>query len=345
MVVLHHLGVAMASSKYFGADLFAVPFTAGDSGVEFFFVLSGFIITWAHFKDFGRRGAVKQYVWKRAVRIYPSYWIVFSLVYCFAQLSTTLRATVPHDYLTLIKSLALVPQDPSVVGWSGAPVVAVAWTLQYEICFYVAVAVSIFNPYLGILLFLAFLLNFVACHNGSCSFPRSFFSSQLMWLFVFGAFVAFSIKRNVPSRRPALIAGVAAGVFVVLVVLEAQFGTDMLPIDRRLAYGLTSGVLIFGLVQCERRGYQFGQSAAMSLLGNSSYSLYLIHYPLISLLCKLLLNLGLAGNAGAAVAYPIILCLCVVVSAGFYLLVEKPILEGLGKRGSITRHIPNSGKL
>ena len=44
LVVLFHLGGAIADAKYFGLSVFSVPFSFGSAGVEFFFVLSGFIV-------------------------------------------------------------------------------------------------------------------------------------------------------------------------------------------------------------------------------------------------------------------------------------------------------------
>lgn len=73
MVVLFHLGGAMSAEKYFGDLTYIRLFRFGSAGVEFFFVLSGFIIMYAHQKDIGRPDALAYYARRRAVRIYPSY--------------------------------------------------------------------------------------------------------------------------------------------------------------------------------------------------------------------------------------------------------------------------------
>jgi exopolysaccharide production protein ExoZ len=334
LVVLHHLGGAMASGRYFGAAPFAVPFIAGDAGVEFFFVLSGFIITWAHFNDFGRPASLPRYLRKRAVRIYPIYWIVFAAVYLLAQVSPALRSTVPHDYPTLLKSLALVPQDSSVVGGNGAPVLIVAWSLQYEMCFYVLFAIFIVSRPLGILAATSLLFNFATCHLGACSFPRSFFSDNLMLLFGLGALIAYFGKRSIQIRRPVLVATIAAIAFFSFGIFEAVVGTGTVPVDRRLIYGLLSGVAIFSLVQSEVSGELRIGNRWMPLLGDSSYALYLLHYPLISALCKAMIFIGLAGRVGAAIAYSTILCACIFASLALHLWVEKPILHALSNRRS-----------
>jgi peptidoglycan/LPS O-acetylase OafA/YrhL len=334
LVVLHHLGRAMASDKYFGERLIAVPFVAGDAGVEFFFVLSGFIITWAHFGDFGRPARVSGYLRKRFARIYPVYWIVFAALHLFAQASPTLRATVPHDYPTLLASLALAPQDPAAVGWNGSPVVAVAWSLQYEVCFYALIALFIVSRTLGLLASIPLMANFGACHVSACSFPRSFFANNLILLFGLGVAVAYCVKRSIRMRRPLIVAAMAATGFASYGALEATVGTDALGIDRRIVYGLLSGLVIFGLAQSESSGELRLRNRSMSLLGDSSYALYLLHYPMISALCKLMILIGLAGGFGAAVAYPVILCACIAVSVGFHRWVEKPLLRALYGRAA-----------
>ncbi len=109
-------------------------------------------------------------------------------------------------------------------------------------------------------------------------------------------------------------------------------GIEALPVDRRLIYGLLSGVVILALVQSEDSGQIQIKSRWIPLLGDSSYVLYLIHYPLISVLCKVFVFLGLAGVVGATIAYPLIICACILTSVAFHLLLEKPMLHALSKR-------------
>ena len=329
LVVLHHLGKAVASPKYFGASGFAVPFISGDSGVEFFFVLSGFIITWVHVKDFGKPSVLLTYLRKRALRIFPTYWIVFLGVYLIALSFTTLRYTVPHDWPTLLKCLILLPQDVSVTGGTGAQVLIVAWSLQYEICFYVLFATFIANRFLGLCVTIALSMNMVACIHGECSFPRSFLSSNLMLLFGLGALVAYASKSSIRLAQPTIIAIVAGAAFLSFGLLETALGQDTVSVDRRLVYGFFSAMLILALVRSEDSGQLRITNRWVPLLGDASYALYLIHFPLISVLCKLMMWMGLAGVAGAAFAYPLMLCACVLAALAFHIKVEKPMLRAL----------------
>jgi peptidoglycan/LPS O-acetylase OafA/YrhL len=348
LVVLYHLGLAIASPKYFGIERFAVPFGFGDAGVEFFFVLSGFIITWVHFSDLGQPSRLRDYVRKRAVRIYPVYWTVLAAVFLAAEAVPSLRSTVPHDLPTLFKTAALIPQDPAVVGGTGAPILIVAWSLQYEMCFYCLVGAFIFNRALGICVSIGLLANVVACQTGSCAFPRNFLANPLMLLFALGALIAHLSRRPISLKRPAIAAAAAACAFLAIGAAEVIWGRQSLPIDRRLAYGLVSGMLIFALVRAEdssRQGQGQPQKPGKvrrwsASLGDSSYALYLIHFPLISMFCKLAVFIGLRGAAGALLAYVSILGACLAAAIALHLAVEKPIMRaGLRLRNpGVLRH-------
>jgi peptidoglycan/LPS O-acetylase OafA/YrhL len=337
LVVLFHLGTAFAADKYFGAKSLGRAFQFGDTGVEFFFVLSGFIVTWVHFADLHRRDRVLPYLRKRAVRIYPVYWMVFLSVYLIALASPSLRSTVPHDPLVIAKSLALLPQDPSIAGATGAPVLIVAWSLQYEVLFYAVIAAFIAHRAYGILVSGLLLLNLAACQYAVCSFPRSFYASDLLVLFGLGALVALACKRSLKIRRPTTLAVIGLCAFFATGILEVVKNSQDYIVDRRLIYGLFSAAIILGLVRAEDAGKLAKVPPWLLSLGNASFSLYLIHYPLISILCKTMLAVGLTGTVGAAVSFPIILCSCIVASLAFHGYVEKPCLRALAGRPRIRR--------
>lgn len=65
------------------------------------------------------------------------------------------------------------------------------------------------------------------------------------------------------------------------------------------------------------------------MLGDASYALYLIHYPLISIVCKAAIALGLSGLLGATITYVVALVLCIGSAVVFHLWVEKPLLRYL----------------
>jgi exopolysaccharide production protein ExoZ len=362
MVVFYHARGVIAQPRYFGESIFGDAFVfGGAAGVDFFFVLSGFIILWIHAADIGQPQRLGAYLTKRAIRIYPTYWIIFAAVYAVAMVVPALRETMPGDAWTLVKSLLLVPQEASFAGSTGAPVLTVAWSLQYEVVFYAFIALAIVSQraFLAALVLWAFV--FLNCRV-VCSFPSSFLADFRILLFVLGGVIARLCAFTAPvtamhtsaataasgasraSRktmklspwvdRVALAIGMAC--FVGGATWEALGHTDfniggqqVIISGLTVVYGLGSGCIIFGAVKAEDRGaVWFGQSA-WQVLGAASYALYLIHYPVVSVVVRLATWLGLRGADGALLAFAVAAGASIALAILFHLRVERPMLRAL----------------
>ncbi len=100
----------------------------GFLGVDFFFVLSGFIIMYAHMDDRTSGRAVRQYAFKRLVRIFPPYLpISIGMIALYAALPG-FSASGEREF-SWVSSLFLLPADQP-------PALSVAWTLVHEMQFY-----------------------------------------------------------------------------------------------------------------------------------------------------------------------------------------------------------------
>lgn len=110
-VVFHH--TAMGTNYFVGK----IPvwlnsiFEHGFLGVDFFFVLSGFIIMSSHFDDEKSVAALKTYGIKRFVRIFPPYWPVSIALMLSYFLLPSLSQGASGDY-SLLSSLLLLPDNP-----------------------------------------------------------------------------------------------------------------------------------------------------------------------------------------------------------------------------------------
>src|SRR4051794_11170095 len=74
-VAAFHLSVDMGLERYGGDAAFREFTRHGFRGVDFFFVLSGFIILFAHAGDIGKPQAWAEYLYRRWVRVFPIYWL------------------------------------------------------------------------------------------------------------------------------------------------------------------------------------------------------------------------------------------------------------------------------
>src|SRR3954449_11248467 len=74
LVVLFH--ATSIDKFYLQHEFLGDIFMFGYGGVDFFFVLSGFVIVLAHGRDVGRADRLGPYLARRVVRIYPAYCIV-----------------------------------------------------------------------------------------------------------------------------------------------------------------------------------------------------------------------------------------------------------------------------
>ena len=81
----------------------------------------------------------------------------------------------------------------------------------------------------------------------------------------------------------------------------------------------------------EDNGRAIGENKYIQLVGDSSYVLYLIHFPLISIVLKIsmFIQIGRFGAVGAIITYLFILILCLVVAIVFHLKIERPIMRYL----------------
>lgn len=328
MVMLLHLTSTLSAAKYFGVRGIDAPFSFGHAGVEFFFVLSGFIITFVHWKDFGSPSRLPHYLKKRALRIYPAYWLVFAVVYFIAIHAVTRPLAMTPEHL--LDTLALLPQaSPDPIVGTTAQVLTVAWTLQYEVLFYILMAVFIVSRPAGALLAGAILANLFACRNGHCVATEPYLQTTFLLLFGLGALTAAYCRSQWSLRFPGALAGIGTVVFLAAAAWDDVTGQRLV-----FLYGLASAAIVLGLVKAEERGSIRITWEWAITLGDASYALYLVHYPLISVLCKIGVKLGLHGAWGMAIASPVIIAACIATAVVFHRLIEIPLLRHFSDRRS-----------
>ena len=254
----------------------------GHTGVDFFFVLSGFIILHVHASDIGSPSALKHYLNRRFTRIYPFYWV--------ALLLSLLAGSIHHP----LPSLAALSNSALLLPFAVALPVPVAWSMQHEIVFYALFATLITSRRAGLVLlglWLALILSDVfaisavpsgALVNLHCVFDLEFF---------LGMPAARLLQRStVPAPRISSLLGIA--VFAGLGALENMHIIAARAPMTHLGYGLAAMVIVLGIVEAERQG-QLHPPRALVALGGASYALYLTHLLTVGAIWQILLAAGL----------------------------------------------------
>ncbi|MEO6380420.1 MAG: acyltransferase, partial [Nitrobacter sp.] len=188
-VVLYHLNNSVwGIAKYF-PDPFSPLLSFGNAGVQFFFVLSGFIIYLVHADDTGRPRRLLSFAFKRFVRVFPTYWVVLFAVLAALLMNPALGTLGERTVSRVAASVLLVPYPQD-------PIVSVAWTLEHELLFYLIFSIAILNARIGKWVFVAWQAACLAnTLVGSPDFPYGVIFSANNLLFSFGLAMAFLFRK------------------------------------------------------------------------------------------------------------------------------------------------------
>ncbi len=313
LVVLFHAAGTLAAPKYFGRPIAGGAFGWGYAGVFFFFVLSGFIIVHVHARDVGQPGRLRRYLTKRAVRIYPLYWLVLAGIVALA--GAGIGAAV--DPSTLVSSFLLAGPD------NKATVVAVAWTLYHEILFYAVFAAWIASARLGLVITLLWGATIAAGLALDLPVP-AYVHAPVNLLFGYGVLTWRLSRARIPAAY--LVAALAAAAFIAVGAEGVGWHVLAEPVREQL-FGLAAAVGLAATVSLERQR-TVAVPAPLLQLGAASYSIYLTHFPLVSLLAKLAARLGMT----AGFAFVCVVSLSVAIGIAVHRLIERPLLAAVNSR-------------
>ena len=322
-VLIYHLG--LLAERRIGTELLSGLTHAGEVGVDFFFVLSGFIILHIHWRDLGRADTGPRYLAKRVFRIYPILLIITGVKFAYVLVG---GGGIEEDALTpekVIASFLLIPLSPG-----DFPMITVAWTLMHEMLFYLLFLLAIlYGSRFAAVMAVAWAMATVALQLGwggrLGGMPGFVFSSYNLQ-FLLGCAVVLVLRRDWISPRLALvlIATAAAMLVTATVALENVLAWSQL--GQRLFWGLAFALLVAGSVAWENRR-RTPVPRSLCLLGDASYSIYLVHSQVQMAGVVVAERLGwIAPGQGL----PMLLLIGAASLLGgvvFWAVVERPILK------------------
>ena len=317
MVLLCHC--AIHCRRAYGAFPLGQVFTFGHAGVDFFFVLSGFIIFHAHRRDLGQPTRLRRYAERRITRIYPLYWIVLAATLLVALLSS-------HPFPGLEHIIVSALLSPTV----GGIILVDAWTLQHEMLFYTVFAFLIFNRRLGLAIFAAWLAFLIACTQMSVVWQSgllSKLSSYFNFEFFLGMGAAwFTARREIAAPKLLVFLGLAA--FLAVGVSEDLGFIINTNIYTHTGYGLSATAVVIGLVAWERQS-GFSVPPILARLGGASYAIYLVHVLVLGMVWQVIERTGLEERLGPVGTFLVIATTATVAGLVTSVWVEKPAMAYL----------------
>jgi exopolysaccharide production protein ExoZ len=280
IVVFHHAGGVIPAEAAQRSWILRNHVTLiGAAGVDIFFVISGFIMFYTHGHVGGRREA-GSFLWKRALRIYPLYWLWTSVLILIAA-SHLVAVNHIHGIGFFVCSYLLIPVFN---GFNFHPFLDQGWTLSFEMLFYLVFAAGIWlNLQRSLLSFLAgslaavlVLSHFLPAGSG----VRYLFSNTLVVEFLFGVGLAKVLQTTERASRRISHSWLPVGLAVLgsVLLLSTLFlpvaSEDLIQSPWRFAFwGLPSTLI----VSCFVFWNQGATSSALVFMGDASYSTYLVH--------------------------------------------------------------------
>jgi peptidoglycan/LPS O-acetylase OafA/YrhL len=249
----------------------ATWWTIGHSGVDLFFVLSGYLIYGSLIE---RTQAFLPYFRRRLQRIYPTFLAVLGL-YVVLSMMFPQESKIPSGVIPALSYLAV--NSLLLPGITAAePMITVAWSLSYEMFFYLLIPAAVAglglrdrSRSLRVMLFLGTALglaSYTALHGGHIR----------LVMFLGGMLLFEGIRARTslaPSSWIAMLA-VAAGLAVQLMPLGGSAGYTLKILTLFVAFPLLCAAAFNRPGEGIGRGLSF---TPLRWLGNMSYSYYLIH--------------------------------------------------------------------
>lgn len=227
----------------------------------------------------------------RVMRIIPPYWF-FTVLVVLAFVASRGQFNVGHlsgdisvDYSRFLLSILLLPQ-------SQPPILGLGWTLIYEFQFYLLCSLVIIlrvnrRPpeilaFLSILAVILSILNISLLHGYALS---TFYIE-----FLFGA-LAHRLLNRITAYFPILqiLMALVCDLFLSH-ILDFGLSREMISIVHPLGAGLVGFLLISWLIGADGK-YSISTSVvgtALMRIGNASYTLYLVHWFVLSIMGKLI---------------------------------------------------------
>jgi len=326
LVILLH--ITFNSSTSFSQPFLFNIFKFGGAGVDIFFVLSGFIITYSNLEALSRPNKLIGFLKRRFIRIFPIYWIVFTF-FLLLQLifSSFYKTPFSLNLTSILKTWLLLPGHMMING--------VSWSLTNELYFYLLFSLAILIPIKKIVAYfsLGYFIFLIVLAFGGITSENVYIKLLIFPMnieFFLGVLIAIIIKK-IPTVLILYMLIIGISAFVVGAYYqdnEFVFLTKGVSegLNRVVMFGLPSSFIIAAFVKWELSNTVIVKRFLLQL-GDASYAIYLIHLPIVAALFKIMVVLHVKNSAIIYIASIIIIFVVCFLGIIVYKNIEKPLIK------------------
>ncbi|QQR35926.1 acyltransferase [Devosia oryziradicis] len=334
-VVLDHAAAITSQPEYYGGT--AHPFLlAGWVGVPIFFVISGFIITIVSLRsDLTPRLNVGDFFWRRFARIVPFLWVCI-----VAYVAISYFGTGNFDWLMTLRTVTLWPLGDLKPN--------VTWTLRVEFLFYILFALTVLSSRRGWWVMAAWVasplliaavetwvpsvLTVIPEHaRGLLRFATTIHNLEFAAGLLLG--LLWLSRDRLPSTKGGIYTVLGMTVAVMTLVWLADYKSSP---DLVQAFVLTavSAAAVYAAITVSPSKGLTGRIG--SILGDASYSIYLLHNLAILVVLEVMAKVGNPVPVVALVPFLFAASLVLGVLAHWY--IEAPLVRFVRNLPSRHKH-------
>lgn len=305
------------------------PLGYGWTGVQLFLIISGFLIHLSYLRANGSKFSFKKFYLRRFFRIYPPYFVLL-LFLAFEYNSNVLQSQ--ESLLDLVAHVFMVHnlKDITFLSFNGP-----FWSLALEVQLYLIYPLFLFiRKKAGIqktIYLLFFLYFFFTLFLYFYPIPNYFLASQN---FVFKSWIVWGLGAFLAERyhHKQRLFDVSGKVLIVLLMLVSLVKMSIYTIKvSDLLWSMFYIALVNYYLNLKREQPMLWEKALMDI-GESSYSFYLVHEPMLPIFVHTvsILGISLTHPMFHVLDAFVIFFIVYIFSKGYYHTLEKPSIQ-LGK--------------
>lgn len=304
----------------------------GNLAVPMFFVLSGFILSFVHETDFCKipnARTLKLFFSARLARIYPLHIFVLLVLLLFTTLLPSFieryqsqRFSLPNFFATLflIQTWGIghfTPFKDASDAWNGP-----AWSLSAEMAYYLLFP-WIANAFIRIgkrdfaweqVFFCAALM--LAIYFTFAQSAETFTRSLICGWFAFCFGISISIIAHRSTTFPTWIAEIMGSLLIITKLIFQNTNTGV--------FVLGVGALIYGLTRSDSCLARTFSRPFVYFFGKISFSIYIIHWPIIQLSNYLFSSTEFIGTSMQDISRTVLIPIVFILAHLTYIKFELP---------------------